>query len=46
LSNPERLVRLGAAESLRISGRHGLDLTLAALALKETDVEVLEALKC
>jgi HEAT repeat protein len=46
LSNPERLVRLGAAESLRVSGRPGYEFTFAACALKETDDEVLEALKC
>jgi HEAT repeat protein len=46
LSNPERLVRLGAAESLRMTGKPGFELTLAARALKETDDEVLEALRC
>jgi len=46
LSNPERLVRLGAAESLRITGRPGFELALAERALKETDEEVLEALTC
>jgi hypothetical protein len=46
LSNPERLVRLGAVESLRITGRPGFELVLAHRALKETDDEVLEALTC
>jgi HEAT repeat protein len=46
LSNPERLVRLGAAESLHISGRPGFEQALAACTLNETDDEVLEALKC
>jgi hypothetical protein len=46
LSNPERLVRLGAAESLRTTGRPGFEIALAARALKETDDEVLEALTC
>jgi len=46
LSNPERLVRLGAAESLCITGRPGFELALAERALKETDEEVLEALTC
>jgi HEAT repeat protein len=46
LSNPERLVRLGAAESLRMTGRPGFEIDFAARALKETDDEVLEALTC
>jgi len=46
LSNPERLVRLGAAESLRVTGRPGFELISAESALKETDDEVLEALTC
>jgi HEAT repeat protein len=46
LSNPEPLVRLGAAESLRMTGRPGFELALAERALKETDDEVLEALRC
>ena len=44
LSSPERLVRLGAIESLRATERPGVESVLAAHALKETDAEVLQAL--
>ena len=47
LSSPERLVRLGAAESLRMAAagpRPGLEPVLAARALEESDEEVLQAL--
>ncbi|MGD0438002.1 MAG: HEAT repeat domain-containing protein, partial [Bryobacteraceae bacterium] len=44
LSSPERLVRLGAIESLRATERPGVESVLAAHALKETDEEVLQAL--
>src|ERR1035438_6771193 len=40
LSSPERMVRLGAIESLRQAGRPGLAAVLAARALEETDEEV------
>lgn len=46
LSHPERLVRLGAIESLRMADRPGLDGILATRAMDETDEEVLEALSC
>jgi HEAT repeat protein len=46
LSSPERLVRLGAAESLRTSGRPGLEPIIAARAMEEPDEEVLQALGC
>jgi HEAT repeat protein len=46
LSSPERLVRLGAAESLRMTIRPGLAPVLAARALEESDEEVLQALGC
>jgi HEAT repeat protein len=46
LSSPERLVRLGAIESLRATERPGVESVLAAHALKETDEEVLQALSC
>jgi HEAT repeat protein len=46
LSHPERLVRLGAIESLRLTERPGIGQILAARALNETDAEVLEALSC
>lgn len=46
LSSPERLVRLGAIESLRLADRPGLEPILAARALEETDEEVLQALGC
>ena len=46
LSSPERLVRLGAIESLRVAERPGLERVLAARALQETDQEVLQALSC
>ena len=46
LSNSERMVRLGAAESLRMAERPGLQPVLAARALDESDEEVLQALTC
>ena len=46
LSNTERLVRLGAAETLRGAGHSGCGSVLAARALEETDEEVLQALCC
>lgn len=46
LSSLERLVRLGAAETLRAAGRPGWELLLAARALEESDEEVLQALNC
>jgi hypothetical protein len=46
LSSPERLVRLGAAETLRTVERPGLQPVLAARALEESDEEVLQALGC
>jgi HEAT repeat protein len=45
LSSPERLVRLGAIESLRATDRPGLDGVLASRAAQENDEEVLQALK-
>ena len=44
LASPERLVRLGAIESLRMQERPELEKVLAARALEETDEEVLQAL--
>ena len=46
LSSTERLVRLGAAESLRMAERPGWRPILAARALEESDEEVLQALTC
>ncbi len=46
LCSPERLVRLGAAESLRMAERPGWETLLAARALEESDEEVLQALNC
>ncbi len=51
LSNPERLVRLGAVESLREAGLRGAGQPgwqelLAGCAKTETDEEVLQALHC
>jgi hypothetical protein len=46
LSNTERLVRLGAAETLRATGHPGCGSVLAARALEEPDEEVLQALGC
>jgi HEAT repeat protein len=46
LSSPERLVRLGAAETLRMAERPGLQPVLAARASQESDEEVLQALGC
>ncbi len=46
LSSPERLVRLGAAEALRMADRPGLEPILAARASEETDEEVVQALGC
>jgi HEAT repeat protein len=45
LSSPERLVRLGAIESLRVTERPGLLSILASCALQEKDDEVLQALR-
>ncbi len=44
LSSRERLVRLGAIESLRTSGRPELEKVLASRAREETDEEVRQAL--
>ena len=46
LSSAERLVRLAAAEAIRMSERPELERVLAAHAREETDEEVLEALNC
>jgi HEAT repeat protein len=46
LSSAERLVRLGAIESLRETARPGLEAVLAARAVEETDEEVMQALSC
>jgi len=46
LSNSERLVRLGAIEALRASERPGLENVLAACERKESDEELLQALRC
>ena len=46
LSSPERLVRLGAIESLRTTERPELEKVLASRALEETDEEVRQALSC
>jgi len=46
LSSAERLIRLGAAESLRAAERPGLEPVLTARALEESDEEVLQALSC
>jgi HEAT repeat protein len=46
LSSPERLVRLGAAESLHAIDQPGLKHILAARSLEESDEEVLQALTC
>lgn len=46
LTDTERLVRLGAAESLRMTPRPGWGPLLAARVLEETDEEVLQALSC
>ena len=46
LSSTERLVRLAAAEAIRMSERPELERVLAAHAREETDEEVLEALSC
>ena len=46
LSSSERLVRLGAAETLRTSAHAGWGPILAAHALEESDEEVLQALSC
>jgi len=46
LSSTERLVRLGAAETLRGNQRPGWAFVLAARALEESDEEVLQALSC
>lgn len=46
LTSPERMVRLGAVETLRTTGRPGWGEVFAALALEEADEEVLQALGC
>lgn len=46
LSSPERLVRLGAIESLRVSERAAAEDILFSRSLQETDEEVLQALIC
>jgi HEAT repeat protein len=46
LSSPERLVRLGAAESLRGTARPEFQEVVAGRAKAETDEEVLQALSC
>ena len=46
LSSTERLVRLGAAETLRATERPGWGQILAAHALEESDEAVLQALSC
>ena len=46
LSSTERLVRLGAAETLRTIERPGWGAVLATRALEESDEEVLQALRC
>jgi HEAT repeat protein len=46
LSSPERLVRLGAAECLRMAGGPEVEPVIAARALEESDEEVLQALGC
>jgi HEAT repeat protein len=46
LSSPERLLRLGAAESLRGTARPEFEDVLAWRAKAETDEEVLQALGC
>ena len=46
LSSTERLVRLAAAEAIRMTERPGLELVLAARLCEETDDDVLEALHC
>jgi HEAT repeat protein len=45
LTSPERLVRLGAIESLRETCRPGLEELLAERALTETDEDILQALR-
>jgi len=46
LSSTDRLVRLAAAEAIRMSERPGIESVLAARIREETDGEVLEALNC
>jgi HEAT repeat protein len=46
LCDTERLVRLGAAETLRMAERPGWGALLATRALAESDEEVLQALSC
>jgi HEAT repeat protein len=46
LSSSERLVRLGAIESLRLTPQPELQQLLDSRALEETDEEVLRALNC
>ncbi len=45
LTNPERLVRLGAIESLRETDRPELEEVLAERARRETDEDILQALR-
>jgi HEAT repeat protein len=46
LSSPERLVRLGAIESLRVLRPQRLENILSERAIQETDEEVRQALSC
>jgi HEAT repeat protein len=46
LSSTERMVRLGAAETLRTTEQPGLKPLLAARVLEESDEEILQALSC
>lgn len=46
LSSPERLIRLGAIESLRFLQPSGLEKVLSERALQEADGEVQQALSC
>jgi HEAT repeat protein len=46
LSSPERLVRLGAVETLSAAERPGWGPILAGYALEESDEEILQALSC
>jgi HEAT repeat protein len=46
LCSPERMVRLGAVESLRVTPRPGLETVLASRVPNEADQEVLQALSC
>jgi HEAT repeat protein len=46
LADPERLVRLGAVQTLRMAGRPEVESLLGSRALAEADEEVLQALTC